>query len=131
MRLKFVQQLWDQTVKEGKTVHFELELTHENVPVVWYRNEVKLHVSRTVLTHVEGKKHTLEMRALSLDDTCLVKAEAKGIYSMAKLTVIGNNTLSFPLFSHCLLFQGFRVYWTECVLLIVKLSSLVLTRHIA
>lgn len=100
MRLKFVQQLQDQTVKEGNTVRFELELSHENVPVIWYRNEVKLHVSRTVLTHVEGKKHTLEMRTLSLDDTCQVKAEAKGIYSMAKLTVIGNNTLSslFPPF---------------------------------
>ncbi|TDH06482.1 hypothetical protein EPR50_G00113840 [Perca flavescens] len=88
MRLKFVQQLQDQTVKEGKTVRFELELSHDNVPVVWYRNEMKLHVSRTVLTHVEGKKHILEMRTLTLDDTCLVKAEAKGIYSMAKLTVI-------------------------------------------
>ncbi|XP_010793050.1 titin-like, partial [Notothenia coriiceps] len=88
MRLKFVQQLKDQTVKEGKTVRFELELSHDNVPVVWYRNEVKLHVSRTVLTHVEGKRHILEMRTLCLDDTCQIKAEAKGIYSMAKLTVI-------------------------------------------
>lgn len=89
-----MQQLQDQTVKEGKTVRFELELSHDNVPVVWYRNEMKLHVSRTVLTHVEGKKHSLEMRTLTLDDTCLVKAEAKGIYSMAKLTVIGNGKLS-------------------------------------
>lgn len=92
MRLKFVQELQDQKVKERKTARFELELTHDNVPVVWYRNEVKLHVSRTVLMHVEGKKHTLEMRTLSLDDTCQIKAEAKGIYSMAKLTVIGNHT---------------------------------------
>lgn len=87
-----MQQLQDQTVKEGKTARFELELSHDNVPVVWYRNEVKLHVSRTVLIHVEGKKHTLEMRTVSLDDTCLIKAEAKGTYSMAKLSVIGNNT---------------------------------------
>ena len=94
MRLKFVQELQDQKVKERKTARFELELTHDNVPVVWYRNEVKLHVSRTVLMHVEGKKHTLEMRTLSLDDTCQIKAEAKGIYSMAKLTVIGNHTPS-------------------------------------
>lgn len=96
-----MQQLQDQTVKEGKTACFELELTHENVPVVWYRNDVKLHVSRTVLAHVEGKKHTLEMRMLSLNDTCQVKAEAKGIYSMAKLTVIGNHT--FLCLSLCLI----------------------------
>ena len=94
MRLKFVQQLQDQTVKEGKTVTFELALSHENVPVVWYRNEVKLHVSRSVLTHVEGKRHSLEMRTLTLDDTCQIKAEAKGLYTVAKLTVIGNNFTS-------------------------------------
>lgn len=95
MRLKFVQQLKNQTIKEGNSVRFDIELTHENVPVVWYRNEVKLHVSRTVLMHVEGRRHTLEMRSLSLDDTCQIKAEAKGIYSSAKLTVIGNSMLSF------------------------------------
>lgn len=96
MRLSFVQPLQDQTVKEGNSARFDLELSHENVPVVWYRNEVKLHVSRTVLIHVEGKRHTLEMRTLSLDDTCQIKAEAKGIYSMAKLTVVGNCASSFP-----------------------------------
>ncbi|KAK5920272.1 hypothetical protein CgunFtcFv8_024099 [Champsocephalus gunnari] len=88
MRLKLVQQLKDRTAKEGQTVRFELELSHDNVPVVWYRNEVKLHVSRTVLTHVEGKRHILEMRTLCLDDTCQIKAEAKGVHSTAKLTVI-------------------------------------------
>lgn len=89
-----MQLLHDQTAKEGKTVQFWLELSHEDVPVVWYRNEVKLHVSRTVQTHVEGKKHFLEMKTLTLDDTCQIKAEVKGMYSMAKLTVIGNNTPS-------------------------------------
>lgn len=94
MRLNFVQPLQDKTVKEGKTAQFELELTHDNVPVLWYRNEVKLHVSRTVLMHVEGNMHRLEMRTVSLDDTCQIKAEAKGIYSVAQLTVIGKlNTL--------------------------------------
>ncbi|XP_019749859.1 titin-like [Hippocampus comes] len=88
LRLKIVRPLEDQTVKEGKTARFELELTHDDVPVTWYRNEVKLHVSRTVIAHVEGKKHVLEMRMLTLDDTCQIKAEAKGISSVAKLTVL-------------------------------------------
>lgn len=106
MRLKFTQQIQDQTVKEGKTALFELELSHENVPVIWYRNEVKLHVSRTVLTRVEGKRHFLEMRSMSLDDTCQIKAEAKGIYSMAKLTVIGNSTHSSLFLSLSFVFIG-------------------------
>lgn len=87
-----MQPLQDQTVKEGKTAQFELELTHDNMPVLWYRNEVKLHMSRTVLMHAEGTKHRLEMRTVSLDDTCQIKAEAKGIYSVAQLTVIGKRS---------------------------------------
>lgn len=89
-----MQQLQDRTVREGQTARFELELSHADVPVVWYRNEVKLHVSRSVLIHVEGQKHTLEMRTVSLDDTCQIKAEAKGTFSAAKLSVIGNHSPS-------------------------------------
>lgn len=76
-------------MKEGETARFELELSHENIPVTWYRNDVKIHPSRTVLTHVDGKKHVLEIKDVTLDDICQIKAEAKGIPSMANLTVIG------------------------------------------
>lgn len=76
-------------MKEGKTARFELELSHENIPVTWYKNDVKIHPSRTVITHVDGKKHVLEIKEVTLDDTCQIKAEAKGIPSMANLTVIG------------------------------------------
>ncbi|KAG7233679.1 hypothetical protein INR49_006716 [Caranx melampygus] len=88
IRLKFISPIKDQTVKEGKTAWFELELSHENIPVTWYKNDVKIHPSRTVLTQVDGKKHVLEIREVTLDDTCQIKAEAKGIPSMANLTVI-------------------------------------------
>ena len=87
-------------MKEGQTARFELELSHENVPVTWFRNDMKIHPSRTVLTHVDRKKHVLEMKEVTLDDTCQIKAEAKGIPSMANLTVIGNKTSIFP-FSSC------------------------------
>lgn len=102
-----MQPLQDQTVKEGKTAHFELELTHDNVPVLWYRNEVKLHVSRTVLMHAEGKRHRLEMRTVSLDDTCQIKAEAKGICSVAQLTVIGNPANTLPVYRLLLALSSF------------------------
>lgn len=100
MRLKFITPLKDQTAKEGQTARFEVELSHEKVPLTWYKNEIKLHVSRTVLIHFEGKKHTLEIKELTLDDTCQIKAEAKGIPSMANLTVIGNPCF-VPLFIVC------------------------------
>ncbi len=92
MRLNFTSTLTDLTVKEGKTALFEFELSHENVDVTWYKNEIKVHPSRTVFTSVVGRKHTLEIKEVSLDDICLIKAEAKGISTMAKLLVIGNFT---------------------------------------
>lgn len=103
IRLKFISPLTDQTVKEGTTARFELELSHDNIPVTWYKNDVKIHPSRTVLTHVDGKRHVLEIKEVTLDDTCQIKAEAKGIPSMANLTVIGNPDLlpsSYSYFCH-------------------------------
>lgn len=89
IRLKVVSPLRDQTVKEGATARFELELSHDDIPVSWYRNEVKVHPSRTVLTLAEGRRHVLEIKDATLDDICQVKAEAKGVPCMANLTVIG------------------------------------------
>ncbi|XP_075871969.1 obscurin-like protein 1 [Nelusetta ayraudi] len=88
IRLKVVSPLRDQTVKEGATARFELELSHDDVPVTWYRNEVKVHPSRTLLTLAEGRRHVLEIKDVTLDDICQVKAEAKGVPCMANLTVI-------------------------------------------
>lgn len=89
IRLKVLSPLRDQTVKEGATARFELELSHDDVPVTWYRNEVKVHPSRTLLTLAEGRRHVLEIKDVTLDDICQVKAEAKGVPCMANLTVIG------------------------------------------
>lgn len=90
IRLKFISPLKDQTVKEGQTARFELELSHDSIPVSWFKNDVKIHPSRTVVTHVDGKRHVLEIKDVTLDDICQIKAEAKGVPSMANLTVIGN-----------------------------------------
>lgn len=93
MRLNFISALKDQTVKEGQTALFDLELSHENVAVTWYKNEIKVHPSRTVFTSVVGKKHTLEIKEVTLDDTCQIKAEAKGISTTAKLMVVGKSSI--------------------------------------
>lgn len=95
MRLKFSTPLSDQTVRETETARFELELSHENVPITWYKNEIKLHPSRTVLIHVDGNKHSLEIKDVTLDDTCQIKAEANGMSTTANLKVLGN-----PGFTH-------------------------------
>lgn len=89
IRLKFLSPLKDQTVKEGETAHFHFELSHENMPVTWYRNDKKLHTSRTILISEEGKTHKLEIREVTLDDISQIKAEVKGLHTSANLKVLG------------------------------------------
>lgn len=99
-------------MKEGNTARFELELSHENIPVTWYKNDTKIHLSRTVITHAEGKKHVLEIKEVTLDDTCQIKAEAKGIPSMANLTVIGKTKTPIPLSSSSVsAFSPVMLFW--------------------
>lgn len=89
VRLKFISPLEDQTVKEGETATFVCELSHEKMHVVWFKNDAKLHTSRTVLISSEGKTHKLEMREVTLDDISQIKAQVKDLSSTAHLKVLG------------------------------------------
>lgn len=93
IRLKFITPLKDQTVKEGETAHFQFELSHENMLVTWFKNDDKLHTSRTVVMTAEGKIHKLEIREVTLDDISEIKAEVKGLHTKAKLKVLGKYIL--------------------------------------
>lgn len=122
MRLKFTTPLKDQTVTEGDTARFELEVSHDNVPITWYKNETKLHPGRNVLTHVDGKKHILELKEVTLDDISQIKAEAKGISTTANLMVLGNHSIVLYVRSnsvtHCIIFpSNLCVYVRLCAVL--------------
>lgn len=91
MRLKFITPLKDQTVKEGNSAHFEIELSHENLPVTWYKNEIKIHPSRINLITSDGKKHTLEIKEVTRDDTCQIRAEVAQLSTKCHLNVIGED----------------------------------------
>lgn len=89
MRLKFITPLQDQTVKEGETAQFQFELSHEGMHVKWFKNDKRLHTSRTVLITSEGKVHKLEMREVTLDDISEIKAVVKDMSTQANLKVLG------------------------------------------
>lgn len=59
------------------------------MPVTWYRNDKKLHTSRTVLISEDGKTHRLEIKEVTMDDISQIKAEVKGLHSAANLKVLG------------------------------------------
>lgn len=89
IRLDFLKPIKDVTVKERETAEFSVELSHEKIPVVWYKNEVRLHPSKVVHISEDGKVHMLALKEVTIDDTSMVKVEAMGKSSEATLTVLG------------------------------------------
>lgn len=89
IRLEFIKPIKDVTVKERETAEFSVKLSHDKIPVVWYRNDVRLHPSKVVHMSEEGKVHTLAFKEVTLDDTSMIKVEAMGKKSEAMLTVLG------------------------------------------
>lgn len=89
IRLEFIKPIKDVTVKERETAEFSVELSHENIPVVWYKNDVRLHPSKVVHMSQERRVHTLSIKEVALDDTSTIKVEALGKTSEAMLTVLG------------------------------------------
>lgn len=89
IRLEFVKPIKDVTVKERETAEFSLELSHDNIAVVWYKNDIRLHPSKVVHMSVNGKIHTLAFKEVTIDDTSMIKVEVGDKSATAMLTVIG------------------------------------------
>lgn len=87
--MEFVKPIKDVTVKERETAEFSVELSHENISVVWYKNDGRLHPSKVVHMSDHGKVHTLAFKEVSIDDTSMIKVEAMDKSVKAMLTVIG------------------------------------------
>lgn len=77
---------------------FTVELSHDNIRVKWFKNDQRLHTSRSVWMDDEGKTHSITFRDLSIDDTSQIKVEAMGLSSEAKLTVLGRCFFGFWVF---------------------------------
>lgn len=89
IRLEFVKPIKDVTVKERETAEFSVELSHDKIPVVWYKNDVRLLPSKVVHMSDQGKIHTLAFKEVTIDDTSMIKVEAMDKTVTAMLTVIG------------------------------------------
>lgn len=76
-------------MKEGQTATFVCELSHEKMHAVWFKNDAKLHTSRTVVISSEGKTHKLEIREVTLDDISQIRVQVKDLKSTAHLKVLG------------------------------------------
>uniref|UniRef100_A0A3B3QG32 non-specific serine/threonine protein kinase n=1 Tax=Paramormyrops kingsleyae TaxID=1676925 RepID=A0A3B3QG32_9TELE len=88
IHLRFVTPIKEVTVKERETAEFKVELSHANIQVTWYRNDVRVRPSKKIQISEDGKIHTLTLKEVCMDDTSLIKVEALGVTSEGMLNVI-------------------------------------------
>lgn len=100
-QIKLVKGLQPLEVAEKGTVTFEVEVSHEDVEGTWQKDGVRLKPSPNVSFGVLGKKHSLTLSSVALEDAGLISFKAEGINSSGKLTVTGTRGYSSPAWGGC------------------------------
>ncbi|XP_023777818.1 obscurin [Cyanistes caeruleus] len=86
-QIKLVKGLQPQEVAEKGTVTFEVEVSHEDVEGTWQKDGVRLKPAPNISFGVLGKKHSLTLSSVALEDAGLISFRAEGISSSGRLTV--------------------------------------------
>ena len=88
-QIKLVKGLQPLEVSEKGTVTFSVEVSHEDVEGTWQKDGVRLKPAPNVTMAVQGKKHSLTLSSVTLEDAGLISFKAEGINSSGRLTVTG------------------------------------------
>uniref|UniRef100_A0A672TQ42 Obscurin n=1 Tax=Strigops habroptila TaxID=2489341 RepID=A0A672TQ42_STRHB len=86
-QIKLVKGLQHLEVSEKGTVTFEVEVSHEDVEGTWQKDGVRLNPALNISIGVLGKKHSLTLSSVTLEDAGLISFKAEGIFSSGRLTV--------------------------------------------
>uniref|UniRef100_A0A8B9EVW0 Obscurin, cytoskeletal calmodulin and titin-interacting RhoGEF n=1 Tax=Anser cygnoides TaxID=8845 RepID=A0A8B9EVW0_ANSCY len=86
-QIKLVKGLQPLEVSEKGTVTFEVEVSHEDVEGTWQKDGVRLKPAPNISMGVQGKKHSLTLSSVTLEDAGLISFKADGIHSSGRLTV--------------------------------------------
>uniref|UniRef100_A0ACB8FWB8 Uncharacterized protein n=1 Tax=Sphaerodactylus townsendi TaxID=933632 RepID=A0ACB8FWB8_9SAUR len=85
--IKLVKGLQQIDVHEKECATFEVELSHENVEATWMKDNLKLKSQDNCRIGVQGKKHSLTLSSLALEDSGLVTFKAESVHSTGRLNV--------------------------------------------
>ncbi|XP_021244944.1 obscurin isoform X10 [Numida meleagris] len=86
-QIKLVKGLQPLEVSEKGTVTFLVEVSHEDVEGTWQKDGVRLKPAPNITMGVQGKKHSLTLSSVTLEDAGLISFKAEGIHSSGRLTV--------------------------------------------
>uniref|UniRef100_A0A803VK92 Obscurin, cytoskeletal calmodulin and titin-interacting RhoGEF n=1 Tax=Ficedula albicollis TaxID=59894 RepID=A0A803VK92_FICAL len=95
-QIKLVKGLQPLQVVEKGSVTFEVEVSHEDVEGTWQKDGVRLKPAPNVSFSVLGKKHSLTLSSVALEDAGLISFKAEGINSSGRLTVTGTQAQRAP-----------------------------------
>ena len=89
--IRFVRPLPDVThVTERGEVMFEVELSHKDVDIVWYKNGAKMARTKNVEITCDGSSHRMVLRQVTMEDYGVeVMVHAEGEYTYTRLIVDG------------------------------------------
>ncbi|KAL8164796.1 UNVERIFIED_CONTAM: hypothetical protein K2H54_006969, partial [Gekko kuhli] len=85
--IKLVKGLQQVDVHEKDCATFEVELSHENVEATWMKDGLRLKSQDNCRIGVQGKKHSLTLSSLALEDSGIVSFKAESVHSTGRLTV--------------------------------------------
>ncbi|XP_066519296.1 obscurin-like protein 1a [Hoplias malabaricus] len=85
--LELVTELEDLYIKENQNAVFMCEVSMEDMPGDWYKNDHKIRPSSTIKTRREGTKHFLLICNVTMEDAGEIKFVSKQVESVAYLEV--------------------------------------------
>lgn len=82
-------------VHEKEAATFEVELSHEDVEATWMKDGVRLTPQGNCTISVHGKKHSLTLSSLEIEDSGHISFKAESVHTMGRLKVTGRHSGSW------------------------------------
>ena len=87
LQFKFTKELQNQHVNENEFAVFECEVSHKDIPINWYINDMKIEASSKYQVFMEQTIHRLSVNMAKPKDAGTVKAVFRDTKTSAQLTV--------------------------------------------
>ncbi|XP_025067423.1 obscurin isoform X21 [Alligator sinensis] len=85
--IKIIKPLEDAEVSEKESATFVCEISHDEVQIQWYNNDVKQKASDYIKMRQDGRTHSLSYLLCHMEDAGLIKFVAENAESRAHLRV--------------------------------------------
>lgn len=93
-KIQVIKSFTETKAHETETVTLEVELSQADVEGTWTRDGHRLKSGGSCRITALGKKHSLTLSSLKMEDAGTIAFQAEGIHVSAKLIVTGESSAS-------------------------------------